>query len=359
LTPTRVGSDQVWRKVFAGTSHTLAINSLGELWAWGSNEFGQVGDGTFDDVVTPKKIGVANNWLSISANLHCLAINTDGQLFSWGRNDIGQLGLNLTTTVTTSSSTDTSGTTSATSTIPLYQNQNSPKAITRDQNGTVIDNAGTLENWKAASAGYQHSLIVSQAGELFTAGSNQFGQIGRSESNTFQKLGSERNWNRVAAGNFHSIVLSAAGDMYAMGRNTYGQLGNGSTDNITTLTLISTDFDWDLPEAGYDFTAAIGNIKAAELADSTEVELDTTMTIAAGDTSVTQDSMTLAGTAEDALSYNVPASVTGTPFTATLFIGGSAVAQITAPSAYDQVPARFTRGGTSYNFTITSGNIDL
>ena len=64
------------------------------------------------------------------------------------------------------------------------------------------------------------------------------------------------------------------------------------------------------------------------------------------------------GTAEDALSYNVPASVTGTPFTATLFIGGSAVAQITAPSAYDQVPARFTRGGTSYNFTITSGNID-
>lgn len=360
LTPTRVGSDQTWSKVFTGTSHTLAINTLGELWAWGSNEFGQVGDGTFDDAVLPKKIGVANNWSHLSANLHCLAINTDGQLFSWGRNDRGQLGLNLTTTVTTSSSTDTSGTTSTTSTVPLYENQNAPKVITRRQSDTVIENAGTLENWKAVGAGYQHSLIISQAGELYTSGSNEFGQIGRAESNTFEKLGSERNWNRVAAGNFHSIALSAAGDMYAMGRNTYGQLGNGSTSNLTVLTLISTDFDWDLPEAGYDFTAAIGNIKAAELPTSTtEAPLSNTLTIAAGQTSAVENRLDLRGTAGDALGYNLPADTLGTPAIAKLKIDGSMVAQVTFTSPYDGTPARFTRGGTSYNFTLVAGDIDL
>ena len=74
---------------------TFGIN----LWLWGANAYGQVGDNTSDD----KKVPVAvfsggDDWQDIDAGSeHFAAVKGDGTLWSWGQNNFGQLGTNSNT----------------------------------------------------------------------------------------------------------------------------------------------------------------------------------------------------------------------------------------------------------------------
>lgn len=67
-TPVQIGTDNDWKEVSAGGNNSMAVKNDGTLWAWGSNQFGQIGDGLFgeeNNVISPKKIGTATNWKSI------------------------------------------------------------------------------------------------------------------------------------------------------------------------------------------------------------------------------------------------------------------------------------------------------
>ena len=100
--PTRVGTGTNWASVSAGPSHespfangveyntgthTAAVTTTGELWAWGANTWGQQGDGTggWDHIRTsPVRIGTDTNWASVSAGWNrTVAIKTDGTLWLW------------------------------------------------------------------------------------------------------------------------------------------------------------------------------------------------------------------------------------------------------------------------------------
>jgi alpha-tubulin suppressor-like RCC1 family protein len=88
--PVRIGADNDWAVLAAGSSHTLAIKNDGSLWAWGG---GYLGDGADKDSPIPLRIGTENDWAMVSAGFsHSLAIKKDGSLWSWGANYIGQLG---------------------------------------------------------------------------------------------------------------------------------------------------------------------------------------------------------------------------------------------------------------------------
>jgi hypothetical protein len=77
--------------VSAGAAHTLALTANGGLWAWGSNAYGQIGDGTYENRLTPVK--VMDNVAAIATGKnHSLAVTKDGVLLAWGDNHIRQLG---------------------------------------------------------------------------------------------------------------------------------------------------------------------------------------------------------------------------------------------------------------------------
>ena len=90
-------------RISAGRTHSMAIKSDNTLWVWGENTFGQLGNGK---ITTYSQFNVIeeNNDLSVPAKLmeniveiaagseFSLAVNQNGELFSWGRNDRGQLG---------------------------------------------------------------------------------------------------------------------------------------------------------------------------------------------------------------------------------------------------------------------------
>ncbi|MCK9266087.1 FG-GAP-like repeat-containing protein [bacterium] len=81
------------RQVSAGGRHSLALDKDGNIWAWGDNTYGQLGDGTNNDTNFPIKITDLPKIVQISTGLrHSIAIDEDGQLWVWGFNIKGQLG---------------------------------------------------------------------------------------------------------------------------------------------------------------------------------------------------------------------------------------------------------------------------
>jgi len=84
--------------VSAGENHSLAIQEDGSLWVWGSNEFGKFGDGTYSGFYEffPHPIKVMDYVAAVSAGrYHTVAILTDGSVWAWGSNNHGELGIGM------------------------------------------------------------------------------------------------------------------------------------------------------------------------------------------------------------------------------------------------------------------------
>jgi hypothetical protein len=95
-TPVRVTGLSGVQAVAAGEKHSLALKNDGTVWAWGSNEYSQLGDGTNTNRNTP--VQVLSGVQAIAAGqLYSLALKNDGTVWAWGRNNWGQLGDGTTT----------------------------------------------------------------------------------------------------------------------------------------------------------------------------------------------------------------------------------------------------------------------
>ena len=97
--PANTSAQFTFTTIAAGDHSSLAIGSDGNLYAWGNNARGQLGDGTTENKLTPVKVpkpaGVSNGftWTQVSTRWdHTLALGSDHNLYAWGWNNGGQLG---------------------------------------------------------------------------------------------------------------------------------------------------------------------------------------------------------------------------------------------------------------------------
>jgi hypothetical protein len=83
--------------VWGGDNNSMALRSDGTVWKWGENQFGQAGDGTFDDGSVPHPLpqqvpGLTNVAVAVCRDYHCICMKWDGTFWVWGDNRYGGCG---------------------------------------------------------------------------------------------------------------------------------------------------------------------------------------------------------------------------------------------------------------------------
>jgi len=138
--PVQVGSDTDWSTVKGGADAFIAVKTSGELYAWGRNFFGMVGDNTTANRSSPVQVGALTNWSSADMTEYSsAAVKTDGTLWTWGANGTGDLGqndaINRSSPVQVGSDTDWSSLATGDSTVYVLKSNGSLYAFGRNDNG--------------------------------------------------------------------------------------------------------------------------------------------------------------------------------------------------------------------------------
>lgn len=256
-TPTQIGTDTNWLSVSDGWDHTIALKTDGTLWAWGKNEYGQLGDNTTVDKLTPIQIGTATNWQSIATGInHSLAIKTDGTLWFWGSR-FNLYGTSSQNNIPTQIGTDTNW-------LKLAGGQHHCAAIKTDgtlwtwgenSSGQLGDGTttyrtapiqvGTANDWLDVSVGVRYTIATKNNFSFWSWGYNYSGQLGHGTSgNTSDvyiptQVGNSLDSNKISAGGYHALVKNNDGFIRGTGSNVVGQIGDGTFVPKSTFTYIS------------------------------------------------------------------------------------------------------------------------
>lgn len=192
LTPVVVMTDVV--SVSSGGSHTLAVKRDGSVWAWGANNYGQLGIAEAGDRTTPAF--VMGDAVAVSAgSTHSFAIKRDGTLWAWGDNTYGQLG--------------------------------------DGSVGARFQPVQVMRNVAMVSAGAGFSVALQKDGTVWTWGFNRtpggtitgYTYLGLSNSainSSSTPIRVLSNVTQIAAGYFGSLALKTDGTVWGWGQHGYG-----------------------------------------------------------------------------------------------------------------------------------------
>lgn len=212
-------------EVAAGQYHSVARSSDGRVWTWGGNGYGQLGDGTTSQNAVPRPVAGLQGAVAVAAGYyHSLAVTADGTVWAWGANTNGQLG-----------------------------------------DGTIVGKTiptpiASLPAIGSIAAGASHTVAAAADGSVWSWGLNSYGQLGNGTTNQRttpgQVLGVS-GVDRVVAGAYHTLAKTSSGELWAWGQNNYGQLGDGTTSQRNSATHITSLTDVVAASAGQSHSVAV------------------------------------------------------------------------------------------------------
>ncbi len=201
------------------------LTTDGDVYACGYNGQGSLGNGTTANQYTPVRCGALTNIVSLSVSglpYSVYAVDEDKQLWVWGWNANGQLGLGDTT----------------------------------ERHSPILH--PTLRNVAKAviTCGYQtdgknptgNGLVLLADGTLWSTGYNGYGQLGHGDTttrNSFAQIQHASTFADIVTGDGRypsSAAITDKRELYLWGYNNYGQLGTGNTSHQHSPTKPSSDF---------------------------------------------------------------------------------------------------------------------
>lgn len=174
---------------------TVALKEDGTVWAWGDNEYGQLGDGTNVSRNTPVQVKGISNVIAIANGAgHVVALKEDGAVWAWGRNLEGEFG---------DGSSQSSGI---------------PKQVMG------------LSEVTAIAAGDNHSLAIRKDGTVWAWGDNSYTQLGRQieddDNGQPKQVEGIHNAIQISGGLAFSLTVLKDGELLAWGWNESIDLGH-------------------------------------------------------------------------------------------------------------------------------------
>lgn len=221
---------------YNSTTHSCyALDEDGELWSWGYNGYGQLGNGNTTQQTTPVKIDKSSNfnnsevvafWTAGDSYPHCFALTAEGKFYAWGRNADGQLGIGNTT------------------------DQSSPVEVTATNAVAFTDDGvGRIKKLLVESRSDDgRSAILTERGTIYWCGQGNYGWHGDGNTTSVNTWtlstngpGNSSNadcvnmWFTGAAHYPNMWVEDSLGNISVAGYNGYGQMGTGNTTDSTTF----------------------------------------------------------------------------------------------------------------------------
>ncbi|WP_337004271.1 MULTISPECIES: LPXTG cell wall anchor domain-containing protein [unclassified Microbacterium] len=254
LVPATIPSDVRITAVAAMRSSpgsSFALDADGRVWAWGSNNAGQLGVAAGADRLAPAMVAGIPALTSISAGAgSVLGLAADGTVWSWGSNATGQNGhagttpaavVGLPAGITAISSGGGFSLALAADGIVWAWGNNTSAELGRGNSGgfSQTPQAVTgLPTIASISAGGSFSLVQATDGRIFGWGGNTLGQLANgttaSPVTTAQQLANVPTGSAVVAGGISGYAILPDGTTRAWGGDLSGQLGNNSTTTATT-----------------------------------------------------------------------------------------------------------------------------
>jgi len=338
----------------AGAEHSLALTSTGQAYAWGDNHYGELGygsnTGTDNPNPTPAQIVLpagAGPIVQVAAgSFFTLVLTAAGQVYAFGINNQGQLGN------TTNNGLFASN--------PARTLVGFPEAT-----GPVVQIA----------AGKSHSLALTSTGQLYAFGDNYNGQLGTTTNNNSGAANplptrvtmpaGVGKIIRIAAGDSHSLALTASGQIYGFGHNDKGQLGSvtGLTNPTPTLADIPAGTAIDVLAQGSQSSHALALVSGLAVLSGTlatgQIGVPYAATVAVGG-GTGPYTMTATGLAPGLSLDPAGGQITGTPtaagsFSAVFTVTDAHGITVTSPAlTLTVIPAATTTATTTTGTVITT-----
>lgn len=217
-----------FKRIIVGDRETCALTAAGAAYCWGRNSNGQVGDGTFTDRAVPSRVLAPDDvaFLELSAGgSHTCGLADTGQVYCWGYNDDGRLG---------------DGT---------QVDQPVPVAVRTPPNAYLAH----------VTVGRLHSCAMTGSGKAWCWGANLNGELGDGTT-TYRSTPTAViaidgvDFTSITAGESHTCALAATGRAYCWGANSREEVGDGTTIDRLSPTL--SDRYPDVTFTSIDATAA-------------------------------------------------------------------------------------------------------
>ncbi|CAB3375688.1 Hypothetical predicted protein [Cloeon dipterum] len=193
------------RDIACGSSHSAAITSNGELYTWGSGEYGRLGHGDFETLLRPKQVKALAGKIVVqvacgSRDAQTLALTDSGMVYSWGDGDFGKLG------------------------------RGGSEGCSLPQNIERLNGCCVCQ----IECGAQFSLALTRSGQVWTWGKGDYYRLGHGNDQHVRKPAVVEGLRgkkivHVAVGALHCLAVADQGQVFAWGDNDHGQQGSNST----------------------------------------------------------------------------------------------------------------------------------
>jgi alpha-tubulin suppressor-like RCC1 family protein len=199
-----------------GSRSTCALTAAGDVYCWGNNALGQLGQGDTIDRAEPVLIELPERAIQVDLRYDtACAIDELSALYCWGENAEGQAGQGDTPQAPVAS------------TSPLEV----PSAI----------------GWQEVSTGNGHVCAIRLDGELHCWGRNTDAQLGQADPGQVRspmRVGTDTDWAHLSVGQSQTCALKESGTLYCWGANDESQLGIDPPGVVSTPTQVGSDTDW-------------------------------------------------------------------------------------------------------------------